>query len=366
MTERRQHMTERRNLPAPAPNTRGGSMSVDALSEVLRAVRLKGAVFFDVNASDPWVAEAPRAALVGPYIMPGVEHVIEYHVVTAGSCYGGIVGESPYLLAAGDILVFPQGDAHVMSSAPGMRGLTVDAHETLGPGSLPISMSVGNGEQHSAHLICGFLGCDARPFNPLLAHLPRVLHVPASRAGGGVLTQFVQLALSEAGALTAGSQCMLARLSELMFIEVVRRYLSELPESSTGWLAGLRDPCIGKVLAKLHAAPAHPWTLAELAHEVAMSRSVLAERFAELVGIPPMQYLAQWRIQLAATRLTSGQDSLAEIAAQVGYGSETALSRAFKRQVGVAPALWRRGQRPSADYSAASARGTLAPAGSRT
>jgi AraC-like DNA-binding protein len=323
-------------------------VTADALSEVLRAVRLRGAVFFDVQAKNPWVAEAPPAALVGPYIMPGVEHVIEYHVVTAGRCYGGMVGDQPLLLEAGDILVFPQGDAHVMSSAPGMRGLQQTAHETLGPGSLPISMSVGDGGDISAQLICGFLGCDARPFNPLLEHLPRVLHVPARSTGDGVLTQFVQLALSEAGALTAGSQCMLARLSELMFIEAVRRYLADLPEQGTGWLAGLRDPCIGRVLGILHQAPTRAWTLEALAREVATSRSVLAERFAQLVGIPPMQYLAQWRIQLAATLLTSGSDSLAEIAEQVGYGSEAALSRAFKRQVGVAPALWRKGQRAPA------------------
>jgi len=138
---------------------------------------------------------------------------------------------------------------------------------------------------------------------------------------------------------------MLARLSELMFIEAVRRHLAELPEHSTGWLSGLRDPCVGQALGKLHAAPERSWTLADLAREVAMSRSVLAERFAQLVGIPPMQYLAQWRIQLAATQLTSGNDSLAQIAEQVGYGSETALSRAFKREVGIAPALWRKGQR---------------------
>lgn len=326
-------------------------MTTDALSEVLRAVRLKGAVFFDVEAKDPWVAEAPPAQRVGPYIMPGVEHVIEYHIVTAGSCYGGIVGQKQYALRAGDILVFPQGDAHVMSSAPGMRGETNNAHETLGPGSLPISMNVGAGGQVSAHLICGFLGCDARPFNPLLAHLPRVLHVPAHSNRDGVLEQFVRLALSEAGALTAGSQCMLARLSELMFIEVVRRHLAELPENGTGWLAGLRDPCVGQVLSKLHAAPARSWTLAELARETATSRSVLAERFAQLVGIPPMQYLAQWRIQLAAMLLTSGDQSLAEIAEHVGYGSETALSRAFKREVGVAPALWKKGQRAPADVT---------------
>ncbi len=320
-------------------------MKADALSEVLRAVRLQGAVFFDVHAKAPWVAEAPPAHRIGPYIMPGIEHVIEYHVVTAGSCFGGIIGEEAVELSAGDIVVFPQGDAHVMSSAPGMRNAPEKVHEKLGPGSLPIALSVGSGDEASAHLICGFLGCDARPFNPLLAHLPRMMHVPARANRDGVARKFVELALSEAGALNAGSQCMLARLSELMFIEVVRRHLAELPENTTGWLAGLRDPSVGRVLGVLHEAPARAWTLETLAKEGATSRAMLAERFAQLVGTPPMQYLARWRIHLAANLLAGGTQSLAEIADEVGYGSETALSRAFKREVGMAPAMWRKQRR---------------------
>lgn len=322
-------------------------MSTDALSDVLRAVRLKGAVFFDVDAKDPWVAEAPRAELVAPHIMPGVEHVIEYHVVTAGTCFGGLLGAPPITLSAGDILVFPQGDAHVLSSAPGMRGTPdLELHQSLIPHSLPIAIKTGDGEHSSAHLICGFLGCDARPFNPLLAHLPPVLHVPSGYARDGVLAQFVALALHEAGKLTAGSQSVLARLSELMFIEVVRLHLAGLPHDSAGWLSGVRDAFVGRALGKLHGAPERSWTLEELAREVGMSRSMLAERFASLVGVPPMQYLAQWRIHLAANLLTSGAQSLAQIADDVGYGSETALSRAFKRQVGISPAQWRKGQRP--------------------
>ncbi|MET0341540.1 MAG: AraC family transcriptional regulator [Polyangiales bacterium] len=349
MTERLNHMTERRKPQADAPS----AGVADALSEVLRAVRLKSAVFFDVAAKEPWCAEAPQAVEIGPYIMPGIEHVIEYHVVTSGTCFAGLVGEPAIKLEAGDIIVFPQGDAHVMSSAPGMRGELNNAHEQLGPGSLPIAMRIGDGADVSVHLICGFLGCDARPFNPLIAHLPRVLHVPARHNRDGVVEQFVRLALGESGSLSAGSQCMLARLSELMFIEAVRRHLSELPNDGTGWLAGLRDPCVGHVLSKLHAQPARDWTLAELAREAATSRSMLAERFAQLVGIPPMQYLAQWRIQLAAGLLTGGTQSLAEIATQVGYGSETALSRAFKREVGVSPAHWRKGQRVADSAEAA-------------
>lgn len=325
-------------------------MSFDTLSEVLRAVRLKGAVFFAVDASAPWVAEAASGRVLGPEIMPGIEHVIEYHVVTSGSCWGGLIDEAPVRLQEGDIIVFPQGDAHVMSSAPGMRGTPeVDSVRQALASRLPLAVAMHGGGKERAELICGFLGCDARPFNPLLSTLPRVLHVPRSVASSdGLLDQFVKLALAESTQHRAGGECVLARLSELMFVEVVRRYLSTLPAENVGWLAGLRDESVGRVLAKIHDRPAHDWTLDDLGREVGVSRSVLAERFTHFVGIPPMQYLAQWRMQLAATLLSTTSLSLAEIAVQVGYGSETALSRAYKRQVGVAPADWRRGKRTAA------------------
>jgi AraC-like DNA-binding protein len=320
-------------------------MSDDTLSEVLRAVRLTGAVFFAVDASAPWVAETPPARELGPYIMPGIEHVIEYHVVTAGHCWGGIVGDAPIRLQTGDIIVFPQGDAHVISSEPGMRG--TPGHEMLKlerTGRLPIAIKKDGGGDERATLICGFLACDARPFNPLLSTLPRVLHMPR-QTSDGLLEQFVQLALAESTAPRAGGECVLARLSELMFVEVVRRHVAALPPENVGWLAGLRDEAIGRALGKLHERPSHSWSLDELAREVGMSRSVLAERFAHFVGVPPMHYLAQWRMQLAATLLSTTTLGLAEIAERVGYGSETALSRAYKRAVGVAPADWRRGMR---------------------
>jgi AraC-like DNA-binding protein len=329
------------------------SRSADTLSEVLRAVRLTGAVFFSVDAGAPWVAETPAARELGPRLMPGVEHVIEYHIVTAGSCWGGIVGAAPLPLATGDIIVFPQGDAHVLSSAPGMRGLyDEESTRQAETGRLPVIIKKdgGGGGEH-AELICGFLGCDARPFNPLLATLPRVIHVPRRSADDGMLEQLVRLALAESVAKRAGGECVLERVSELLFVEVVRRYLATLPPEYGGWLAGLRDDSIGCVLGKLHHRPGHAWRLRELAREVGMSRSVLMERFTHFVGIPPMQYLAQWRAQLAATLLSSTSMSLSEIAARVGYGSETALSRAYKRWVGVAPADWRRGKRGAADSS---------------
>jgi AraC-like DNA-binding protein len=320
-------------------------MSQDALSEVLRAVRLTGAVFFAVDASAPWVAETPSAREIGPHIMPGVEHVIEYHVITGGSCWGGIVDETPVRLETGDIIVFPQGDAHVLSSAPGMRGNPGDFPREVRAAGLPIAIKKDGGGADGANIICGFLGCDARPFNPLLSALPRVMHLPRRASDDDLLEQFVKVALSESTAKSAGGDCVLARLSELLFVEVVRRHLSALPPENLGWLAGLRDESIGRVLGKLHDRPAHDWSLDELAREGGMSRSVLAERFAHFVGVAPMQYLAQWRMQLAATLLSGTSLSLAEIADRIGYGSETALSRAYKRRVGVAPAEWRRGKR---------------------
>ena len=346
-------MTQRPNTPPPlaqrTERPRQGAPSADrravtdTLSDVLRAVRLTGAVFFAIDASTPWVTEAPPAPAIAPHIMPGVEHVIEYHLVTAGSCWGGLLGEPAIRLEAGDVIVFPQGDAHVISSAPGMRAeLDLSAHERASRSPLPIAISIEGGGSDRTQIICGFLGCDARPFNPLLATLPRVLHLRGSGESGSVLRHLVELAVAESGAPKAGSDCILSRLSELLFIEVVRRYVAALPAENTGWLAGLRDEQIGRALQKLHQRPAHAWNLEELAKDVGMSRSMLAERFTHFVGVPPIQYLAQWRIQLAAGLLRTNNSGLAEIAERVGYGSEAALSRAFKRWVGVAPALYRR------------------------
>ena len=324
-------------------------MSTDTLSEVLRAVRLTGAVFFAVDASAPWVAETPPSSELRPHLMPGVEHVIDYHVVTAGSCWGGLIGEPAFQLQTGDVIAFPQGDAHVISSAPGMRGSPGrEALLQVANSRLPVLIEKDGGGAERARLICGFLGCDARPFNPLLATLPRVIHVPRDRADDGMLDHLIQLALAESNAKRAGGEVVLARLSELLFVEVVRRHVSGLPAGNVGWLAGLRDESIGRVLGKLHDRPAHAWSLEELAREVGMSRSVLAERFSHFVGVPPMQYLAQWRMQLAANLLSSSSLGLAQIAEQVGYGSETALSRAYKRWVGVAPAEWRRSKQSGA------------------
>jgi len=314
---------------------------MDALSDVLRAVRLSGAVFFDVRASDPWVAEAPPGASIVGKIFPGGEHLISYHFVTRGSCWGSVIGGSPIRLTAGDIIVFPHGDAHALSSAPGMRGTPdLDLYRLPGDGQLPFSVSMGRPGVEVAHIVCGFLGCDARPFNPLLAALPHVIHV--SDLTGGTLGAFAQFAVAESTQPRIGGECVLGRLSELMFVDVVRRHLETLPADRTGWLAGLREPFVGRALTELHRSPARDWTLESLAREVGLSRSALAERFTQFVGQPPMQYLANWRMQLAANHLLSGTDSIATIAERVGYESEAAFSRAFKKTVGAPPSQWRR------------------------
>ena len=318
-------------------------MSVDTLSEVLRAVRLTGAIFFSIDGSPPWLAETPPAREIGPYLMPGAGHVIEYHLVAAGSAYGAVAGERPVRLETGDVIVFPQGDPHVMSSAPGMRGVVdYEPFKTARGCPLPIGLRLDGGGEERTRLTCGFLGLDARPFNPLLAALPRVIHAPGLGAPGSGFASLIALAVAESSARRPGGEAMLARLSELLFVEVVRRYIDTLPPENRTWLAGLRDESVGRVLGKLHEKPAHDWTLEELARQSGLSRSVLAERFTQFVGLPPMQYLAQWRMQLGATLLSSTSAGLAEIATQVGYGSEAAFSKAFKRTVGASPAEWRR------------------------
>jgi len=324
-------------------------VSADPLSDVLRGVRLQGAVFYDVRARAPWEAAAPPASVLAPHVMPGAEHVIEYHVVVEGSCWGNIDGESPVQLEAGDIVVFPQGDAHLLASQPTLRAGTARPNRPpreIGA-QLPIVLVEG-GSGAPAHIVCGFLGCDARPFNPLLATLPRMIHV---KSGGGLLEHLVRAAVSESAERGAGGEAILARLSELLFVEVVRRYLSTLPAEQSGWLAGLRDVFVGRALAILHDRPAHDWNLGELASAVGISRSALVDRFTSFVGTPPMQYLTQWRMQLAASLLANGSASVAEAAVAVGYGSEAAFSRAFKKLVGVPPAAWRDARRRDARNS---------------
>jgi AraC-like DNA-binding protein len=329
-------------------------MSQDTLSDVLRGVRLRGAVFFYVTGSSEWAAEAPSAKEIAPLLMRGVEHVMEYHAVAQGSCWAGIPDGPSVQLFAGDVVMFPHGDAHVVSSAPGMRGNPdLSWFSSAEVDQLPLRVSYnGRNDLRSAPalegsadatIVCGFLGCDLQPFNPLIAALPRLLHLRATDDDAWI-AKFTQQAVAESHARRPGGEAMLARMSEMMFVDAVRRYADQLPMQSAGWLAGLRDRFVGRALALMHEQPAQDWTIDELGRRVGLSRSALHERFVQLIGVPPMQYLAQWRMQAAARLLLETRATVAAIALDVGYDSEAAFARAFKRLVGKPPAAWRRGR----------------------
>jgi AraC-like DNA-binding protein len=314
---------------------------MDPLSDLLRVVRLEGAYFFAVEAAEPWSVETVAAKELSPRIMPGAEHLISYHIVTEGRCYAGLLGEEQVELVSGDVIVFPHGDAHVMSSGRGVR-VGPDVYSTA-PARYPSTVVLGNPGPLAVSFVCGFLGCDRRPFNPLLAALPRRMHMRGM--SNAWLGGFARQLTEESRLGRPGADTVLTRLAELMFVEVLRRYLEELPPGQTGWLAGLRDEVVGRVLTLLHGRPGHPWTLPELAREAASSRSRVAKRFVLLVGQPPMQYLAQWRMQVAASLLAQSGAKVATIGAEVGYDSEAAFSRAFRKATGLAPGAWRESHR---------------------
>jgi len=315
---------------------------MDPLSDLLRVVRLDGAYFYRIEARSPWLAEVPIARDRTPRVLPRSEHLIAYHIVTEGRCVGGLVGHPPVELGPGDVILFPHGGAHVMGSEPAGRR-TAEYYSTI-PAPYPSTLHMGPEGPSNASLLCGFLGCDLRPFNPLLSSLPEMIHLSGGIRPwiGAAARELVEQSWAE----QPGSDGALTRLAELMFVEVLRRYFHTLPPGQTGWLAGLHDEVVGRALGLLHGRPAHPWTLDELAREATTSRSSLARRFQDLMGQAPMQYLTRWRMQIAATLLTQSGDKIAAIATQVGYESEAAFSRAFKQATGVAPGVWRAGRRP--------------------
>jgi len=330
-------------------------MSQDTLSDLLRSVRIRGAVFYYVSCRNPWSAEAPQACEIAEAVMPGCEHVMEYHMIARGNGWVATSGMQPVKLETGDIVIFPQGDSHVLSSAPSVEPLRQSAEWVFSvrnePKPMPIAYHHGVVEPGTVLpvqdadmvAVCGFLGCDLKPFNPLIAALPRILHLPASRAGN-LVGHMINQAVIESNDPQPGGDAVLERLSEMMFVDAARRYLDSLPEDATGWLAGLRDRFVGKALNLMHERAGHAWTVDELANEVGLSRSALHERFLKFLSLPPMQYLTNWRIQLGSRMLRETHRNVAAIAQDVGYDSEAAFSRAFKRMVGMPPAAWRRAQ----------------------
>jgi AraC-like DNA-binding protein len=320
---------------------------MDALSELLRAVKLSGAVFYKSSCSAPWHLDAPPSKMFLPYIRARASHCIEFHHITEGTAFVR-VGEETTPLTAGDIVMMPHGDAHVMGAGSGGKPIDGDAAlPALWTGKLALASFGGGGEVTG--LVCGYLACDGELIKPVLAGLPRVVRVNIRNdPSGDWLDNTLRHALAQAAACTPGSDVILAHLAEVLFAEVLRRYLLTLPAGRTGWLAGAGDPAVGRALAALHRDPAHAWTLDALAQEAGLSRSALTERFARFLGQAPMAYLTDWRLELGADALRSTSRSVQRVALESGYDSEAAFNRAFKRRFGVPPARYRREARDKA------------------
>jgi AraC-like DNA-binding protein len=314
---------------------------MDALSETLRVVHLVGAIFIQGRFSAPWCYQSPRADSAAPLLEPGAERVVIFHLIMEGECFVEIDSQPPVPLRAGDAVVFPQGHAHRMCSEPGLRPAKgARLAEVLS--RRPRKLVYGGGGR-TTRLVCGYLACDARLARMLLSGLPPLLKVSVRGSNAGVwLEASVQYALSEARSPRPGGAGVLAKLAEVLFIEVLRLYMNEENADRSGWLVAVRDRIVGTALTQLHTRPAHCWTLETLARAAGTSRSVLAERFQHLVGSAPMEYLTQWRMVLAASLLSRSNAPLAQIAEDIGYQTDTAFIRAFRREYGLPPAAWRR------------------------
>jgi len=316
---------------------------MDALSETLRVVRLVGAIFINARFTAPWCYQSPRADAAAPLLEPGAEHVVIFHLITEGNCFVEMDSGQSVQLSAGDAVVFPQGHAHRMCSAPGLEPAKGARLETV-LSRRPRKLVYGGGGS-TTRLVCGYLACDARLARMLLSGLPPLLKVGVRGSNAGMwLEASVQYALAEARSPRPGGAGVLAKLAEVLFIEVLRLYMNEQSADRSGWLAAVRDRIVGAALTELHTRPTHTWTLEALARAAGTSRSVLAERFQHLVGSAPMQYLTQWRMLLAANLLCGSNAPLARIAEDVGYQTDTAFIRAFRREYGMPPAAWRRRQ----------------------
>ena len=333
---------------------------MDVLSDVLRVVRLSGAVFFTADFSSPWAIESPLPDKLAAAVMPEAECVVLFHILVEGECEVACPSHPVTLMESGDVVVFPRGDRHTMRSHGAGTPSPLSSIFSPGQHDEPPQLSYGGGGRTS-RFVCGYLNCDQR-FSPLVDALPTMLLVRSRddyssieavdtrgtlpdvvpQGSGTWLGTTLKFTVNEARAARPGNAAILGRLTELMFVEILREYMQRLPANQGGWLSGLNDPYVGKALRLMHEDPVRDWTVDELAREAAVSRSVLAQRFTELVGEAPMRYLAGWRMQLAKQMIRDGAGNIQDIATRVGYESEAAFSRAFKRATGSPPTAWRR------------------------
>lgn len=320
---------------------------MEALSEVLKAVKLDGAMFFNAEFSSPWCARSVNGCDVTSYLSPKSQQVIIFHLLTEGSGYARLEGteERTISLKAGDILIVPHGDGHLLGNGapvePVDRSQVIK--QVLSQG-LKVSRMGGGGEV--TKFICGYMSCDPQLGRVFLAGLPPILKVrirddAPDQESSQWLEQSIRHTVDTLDGSKPGAKAVLAKLSEALFVETLRRYIAQLPQEQTGWLAGIRDPEVGQALALLHRKPAHPWTVGSLSEEVGISRSVLAERWRRYLPETPMAYLTRWRLQLGAQMLRSTNSSVAHIASEVGYESEASFNRAFKREFSLPPAKFR-------------------------
>jgi AraC-like DNA-binding protein len=333
---------------------------MDVLSDVLRSVRLCGSVFFTAEFLSPWAVDSPNPELLASIVMPEADHVSLFHILTDGQCVVECDRCPRVAMESGDVVVFPHGHAHTMRSEDGVPSTRLDhVLSRPSPDALP-HVSLGGGGRRT-RFICGYLNCNQR-FAPLFDALPPMLIVRRRTHYGTVeaidgaprdisnvpresrtwLATTLKFTASEALSARPGNAAMLGRLTELMFVEIIREYMQRLSRRERGWLAALKDPYVGRALRLLHESPMRPWTVDRLAHEVAISRSGLAQRFTHLLGESPMKYLSEWRIHLAKQMLRDRSDNVQAIAERIGYESEPAFNRAFKKATGSPPAVWRR------------------------
>jgi AraC-like DNA-binding protein len=315
---------------------------MDAFSEILSGVKLHGAVYFSAEFSAPWGVTSPAASARVNDFPAGADHVVLYHLLTEGEAFVEIADGEETRLIPGDIVIFPNGDAHRMMNHPSNKAPypSYGINEKVKARDLTPLVAGGGGA--TTRFVCGYMACDPYLCRPILSGLPPVfkVNIRTDRSGHWLENSILHL-VEEAASGRVGSDAMLAKLSEALFVDTLRRFVAALPEQQTGWLAGTRDPIVGKSLGLLHSRIAHPWTIADLAEEVGISRSALVERFTKYLSEPPMTYLTRWRLQLAARSLEKTSRGVAEIAADVGYESEAAFNRAFKREYGQPPGRYR-------------------------
>jgi AraC-like DNA-binding protein len=305
---------------------------MDALSDVLRVANLTGGVFLHAEFFAPWCVATKVSPDHCTPALGAAPHLIPYHYVAEGRIQLRVEGTGERLdLQAGEVVVLPRNDLHIMGS---------DLDLPPVPGSEIIRLPARGQLWTMRH---GFLGCDGPDTNPVLTSLPSVVKLTLQEgAAAEWIRSTLRFAAEEIAGGRPGSETVLEKVSELLFVETVRRYAESLPDDQTGWLAGLRDPYVARALALIHHEVARPWTVDDLGREAGLSRSALADRFIRLIGVPPMHYLASWRMQVATLKLRNTSASLAQVAEFVGYDSEAAFSRAFKKAFGAAPATWRR------------------------